>query len=73
MPLISIMANPGTALRWKVGDEEAVDGISVERKDTEYDKDKEKRLRRHSSSRTIDPKTAIPIEYRSLYLTPTTA
>ncbi|KAJ5376195.1 hypothetical protein N7509_013081 [Penicillium cosmopolitanum] len=60
------MANSGTALRWKIGDEEAVDEISVERKDNEYDKGKEKRLRRHSSSRTIDPKSAIPIEYRSL-------
>lgn len=61
------MANSGTALRWKIGDEEAVDEISVERKDNENDKGKEKRLRRHSSSRTIDPKSAIPIEYRSLY------
>lgn len=61
------MANSGTALRWKVGDEEAVDEISVEKSVTEYDKDREKRLRRHSSSRTIDPKSAIPIEYRSLY------
>ncbi|KAJ5729077.1 uncharacterized protein N7483_003585 [Penicillium malachiteum] len=60
------MANSGTTLRWKVGDEEAVNEISVERKDTEYDKDKEKSLRRHSSSRTMDPKSAIPIQYRSI-------
>ncbi|KAJ6031537.1 hypothetical protein N7540_002269 [Penicillium herquei] len=60
------MANSGPALRWKNGDEEAVDEIMVDREDTEYDKDKEKRLRRHSSSRTMDPKSAIPIQYRSI-------
>ncbi|KAJ5226179.1 hypothetical protein N7468_007404 [Penicillium chermesinum] len=49
-----MMATDGTTLRWKAEDEEATSGVPLAA------------VRRISSQRTIDPKSAIPIQHRTL-------
>lgn len=61
------MAQPVTSLGWNIGDEETGDRITLAPRDIASDRKKEKQVHRHPSQRTIDPKSAIPIEYRSLY------
>jgi hypothetical protein len=61
------MAKPVTSLYWKDADEEAADRITIAPVDAASGMNREKKLRRHSSQRMIDPKSAIPIEHRSLY------
>lgn len=61
------MAQPVTSLGWNIGDEEAGDRITVAPRDIASDRKNEKKVHRRPSQRTIDPKSAIPIEYRSLY------
>ncbi|KAJ5950048.1 hypothetical protein N7454_001632 [Penicillium verhagenii] len=56
------MANPTSALRWEPSNAEVADRISMERNTLTNDEEKQWKLRR----KTIDPKSAIPIEYRSL-------
>ncbi|KAJ6103579.1 hypothetical protein N7486_003801 [Penicillium sp. IBT 16267x] len=51
-------------LGWNIGDEEAGDRITVAPRDIASGK--EKKVHKRASQRTIDPKSAIPIEYRSL-------
>jgi sodium/potassium-transporting ATPase subunit alpha len=59
----------GIALRWKTGDEEKGDAITVlSRVPEETSKKTEKNIS-NASRRSIDPASAIPIEYRSLYET----
>ncbi|KAJ5147068.1 hypothetical protein N7526_000420 [Penicillium atrosanguineum] len=60
------MAKPVASLCWKDADEEAADRITIAPGGIGSDMNREKKVDRHSSQRTIDPKSAIPIEYRSL-------
>jgi hypothetical protein len=61
------MINPSSALRWKTGDEEAGDCITGAPEAIASDGEMKKKTHRRPSQRTIDPRSAIPIEYRSLY------
>lgn len=57
----------GMALRWKTGDEEKGDAIAVS---SGVPVDTSRQISKnisHASRRSIDPASAIPIEYRSLY------
>ncbi|KAJ6027206.1 uncharacterized protein N7446_004194 [Penicillium canescens] len=60
------MVNPRSILRWKTGDEEAGDCITGAPQAIASDGEMKKKIHRRPSQRTIDPKSAIPIEYRSL-------
>jgi sodium/potassium-transporting ATPase subunit alpha len=59
----------GMALRWKTGDEEKGDAITVLDRVSEETPKREK-ITSSASRRSIDPASAIPIEHRSLYEIP---
>ncbi|KAJ5758402.1 hypothetical protein N7520_005558 [Penicillium odoratum] len=60
------MTNLASALRWKIGDEEDGDRITVAPDPIASDRETKNKIDRRPSQRTIDPKSALPIAYRSL-------
>lgn len=54
------------SVRWNATDEEKANGIIAAPAHTRSNTNKNDKLRRRASQRSIDPAAAIPIEYRSL-------